>query len=76
LPVADALSGPSSSSCVFNSMETLPGASVPATALPRKQGSGRRAAGNTQAQSTLGERAGMGRMASKENDMALRAQLQ
>ncbi|KAM9450375.1 uncharacterized protein akna isoform 1-T1 [Clarias gariepinus] len=67
LPVSDALSG---SSRVFNSMETLPGAPVPATPLPRKQGCGRRAAGSTQSQSSLGRRA------SKEIDGARRGQLQ
>lgn len=69
-PTADSLSGPSCSSHVCNSMETLPEAS--ASALPRKQGSGRR--GSIKSRSSLGERAAMGRRASKEN--ALRAQLQ
>ncbi|KAG7320858.1 hypothetical protein KOW79_015273 [Hemibagrus wyckioides] len=76
LPVADSLSGPSCSSYVCNSMETLPEAPVPASALPRKQGSGRSAAGSIKSHSSRGKRAAMGRRASKENDRALRAQLQ
>ncbi|KAF7696763.1 hypothetical protein HF521_005181 [Silurus meridionalis] len=74
--MADCLPGPSCSSHECNSMETLPEASVPVSALPRKQGSGRRAAGSMRSQSSLVERAGVGRRASKENDRALRAQLQ
>ncbi|MCI4386894.1 hypothetical protein PGIGA_G00067980 [Pangasianodon gigas] len=76
LPMADSHSGPSCSSHVCNSMETLPEASVPASALPRKQGSGRKAAGSVKSHSSLGERAALGRSASKENDRALRSQLQ
>ncbi|KAK3555451.1 hypothetical protein QTP86_016105 [Hemibagrus guttatus] len=76
LPVADSLSGPYCSSHVCNSMETLPEAPVPASALPRKQSSGRSAAGSIKSHSSQGKRAAMGRRASKENDRALRAQLQ
>ncbi|KAK3524118.1 hypothetical protein QTP70_017975, partial [Hemibagrus guttatus] len=75
-PVSDSLSGPSCSSHVCNSMETLPEAPVPASALPRKQSSGRSAAGSIKSHSSQGKRAAMGRRASKENDRALRAQLQ
>ncbi|GAA6097073.1 microtubule organization protein AKNA [Tachysurus ichikawai] len=75
VPVAVSLSGPSGSSHVCNSMETLPEASAPASELPRKQGS-RSATGSIKSHSSQGKSAVMGKRVSKENDRALRTQLQ
>ncbi|XP_026998185.2 microtubule organization protein AKNA [Tachysurus fulvidraco] len=76
VPVADSLSGPSASSHVCKSMETLPEASVPASELPRKQGSRRSATDSIKSHSSQGKSAAMGKGVSKENDRALRTQLQ
>lgn len=73
--MAVSLSGPSGSSHVCNSMETLPEASAPASELPRKQGS-RSATGSIKSHSSQGKSAVMGKRVSKENDRALRTQLQ
>ncbi|TSK72074.1 AT-hook-containing transcription factor [Bagarius yarrelli] len=76
LSVTEFPSGPTCSSHVCNSMETPPEAPVLPSALPRKQDSGRQAAGCMKYHNSQEERAAMRRRASKENEKAMRTQLQ